>query len=119
VVGIEFRYFDGTQVLDVWDMVEKSCLPVAVEISLWIAPLDAAETSVAGRYDATGLANNAREYRQTVYLPMSQLSNAAGQAASGAGGSSSQTGTGSETGGPSSGSSTSGGSSFGGSQSGL
>ena len=69
VVHIEFRYFDGTQVLDVWDMVEKNCLPVAIEISLWIAPLDAAETPVAGQYDATGLANNAREYRQTVYLP--------------------------------------------------
>jgi uncharacterized membrane protein YgcG len=119
VVGIEFRYFDGTQVLDVWDMVEKSCLPAAIEISVWIAPLDAAETSTAGRYDATGLANNAREYRQTVYLPMSQLSNAAGQASSGASGGSSQSGSGAGTGGSTSGSSTTGGSSFGGSQSGL
>jgi hypothetical protein len=92
VVNIEFRYFDGTQVLDVWDMVEKNCLPVAIEISLWIAPLDAENTSVAGRYDATGLANNAREYRQTVYLPMSQLSQAGAQGMAGAGGSTSQMG---------------------------
>ena len=96
VVGIQFRYFDGTQVLDVWDMVEKNCLPVAIEISLWIAPLDAAETSVAGQYDATGLANNAREYRQTVYLPMSQLSSSAAQGMAGAGGASSQSGLGRE-----------------------
>jgi uncharacterized membrane protein YgcG len=120
VVHIEFRYFDGMQVLDVWDMVEKNCLPVAIEVSLWIAPLDAAETSVAGRYDATGLANNAREYRQTVYLPMSQLSQSAAQGMGGASGASSQSGSGSETGsGSSSGSSSSGGSSFGGSQSGF
>jgi hypothetical protein len=105
VVGIQFRYFDGTQVLDVWDMVENNCLPAAVEISLWIAPLDAAETPVAGQYDATGLANNAREYRQTVYLPMSQLSSAAAGMA-GTGGASQSTsgsGTGSSTGSSSSG----------------
>jgi uncharacterized membrane protein YgcG len=118
VVHIEFRYFDGMQVLDVWDMVEKNCLPVAIEISLWIAPLDAENTSAAGRYDATGLANNAREYRQTVYLPMSQLSQAGAQGMAGAGGSTSQMGTGSGTGtGSSTGSSSAVGSSFGGSQS--
>ena len=120
VVHIEFRYFDGMQVLDVWDMLEKNCLPVAIEVSLWIAPLDAAETSVAGRYDATGLANNAHEYRQTVYLPMSQISSSASQGMGGTGGTSSQSGSGSGMGsGSSSGSSNSGGSSFGGSQSGF
>jgi hypothetical protein len=91
---------------------------VAIEISLWIAPLDAENTSAAGRYDATGLANNAREYRQTVYLPMSQLSQAGAQGMAGAGGSTSRMGTGSGTGtGSSTGSSSAGGSSFGGSQS--
>jgi hypothetical protein len=112
VVHIEFRYFDGLQVLDVWDMVEQNCLPTAIEISLWIAPLDAEN----GRYDATGLANNAREYRQTVYLPMSQLSQAGAQGMAGTAGSTSQMGSGTGSG-SSTGSSSTGGSSFGGSQS--
>jgi hypothetical protein len=119
VVHIEFRYFDGVQVTDMWDMLEKNCLPVAIEVSLWIAPIDA-ESGAADRFSTTSLANNAREYRQTVFIPMSELSGSGGQAAAGTSGTSSQTGSGSSSGsGGSSGSSSSGGSSFGGSQSGF
>jgi hypothetical protein len=119
VVHIEFRYFDGIQVTDMWDMLEKNCLPVAIEVSLWIAPVDTA-SGVADRFSTTGLPNNAREYRQTVYIPMSELSGSGGQTTGGSSGSSSQSGSGSSSGtGSSTGSSSSGGSSFGGSQSGF
>jgi uncharacterized membrane protein YgcG len=119
VVHIEFRYFDGTQVTEFWEMLEKNCLPVAVEVSLWLAPLDAEDTSVAGRFDSTNLANTAREYRQTIFLPMSALSSSGGQSMSGMSGSSSQSGSASGSGSGGSSGSASGGSSFGGSQSGF
>ena len=75
VVHIEFRYFDGTQVADVWDMVERNSLPLAIEVRLWIAPTGS--DLMAGSYDPTSLANNTREYRQTVFLPMAQVANSA------------------------------------------
>jgi uncharacterized membrane protein YgcG len=116
VVHIEFRYFDGLQVTDYWDMREKNALPVAIEVRLWIAPSGADGAAISGRYDPLTLANTAREYRQTVYLPMSQLANSAAMASmSGAGGmngSSSQSGSGTGTSGTT-GSSATGGSSFG------
>jgi hypothetical protein len=107
VVNLEFRYFDGSQVVEYWDMTERQCLPIAVDVRLWIAP---AATASSGQLNLTSLTNTARMYQQTVYLPMSALSSAgAAGGMSGSGGSSSQSGTGS---GMSSGSSTSGGSSM-------
>jgi uncharacterized membrane protein YgcG len=113
VAHIEFTYFDGAQLVEYWDMRERNTLPVAVLVRLWIAPADASGTRDVGQYTAASLANNAREYRQTVYLPMSQVggSGAAG-GMSGTGGSSSGFGTSSGSG-SSSGSSSSGGSGFG------
>ena len=115
VVRIEFRYFDGAQISDVWEMLERNSLPVAIEVRLWIVPAaEAAESHVAGLYNVGNLPKTAREYRQTVYLPMSELSNSA---TGGTGGSSGVGGasSGSSSSGSSSGSSSSGGS---GSQSG-
>jgi hypothetical protein len=109
VVRIEFRYFDGAQIAEVWEMLERNSLPVAVEVRLWIAPAsEAADINMAGAYNVVNLATTAREYRQTVYLPASQLTNAAMGAAGGAAGMA-----GSSTGGASSGGSSSGGSSSG------
>ncbi|HJQ79484.1 MAG TPA: hypothetical protein VJ828_05990, partial [Lacipirellulaceae bacterium] len=106
VVRIEFRYFDGAQIADVWEMVERNSLPVAIEVRLWIAPAsEAASINMAGSYNVVNLATTAREYRQTVYLPMAQLASSAMGGMGGASG----------MGGSSSGGATSGGSSSGGS----
>ncbi|HEX2477085.1 MAG TPA: hypothetical protein VHK01_20185 [Lacipirellulaceae bacterium] len=89
VVHIEFRYFDGTQITDVWEMLERNSLPVAIEIRLWIVPAtEAAQANVATLYNAGSLPKTAREYRQTVYLPMSELANSAMGGMSGSSGSS-------------------------------
>jgi hypothetical protein len=76
VVRIEFRYFDGAQISEVWEMLERNSLPVAVEVRLWIAPAsEAANIQMAGAYNVVNMASTAREYRRTVYLPMAQLAN--------------------------------------------
>jgi hypothetical protein len=109
VVHIEFRYFDGAQIADVWDMLERNSLPVAIEVRLWIVPAaEAAQATVATLYNAGSLPKTAREYRQTVYLPMSELANSATGSMGGASGMS-----GASSGGASSGGSASGGSSAG------
>jgi len=38
VVGVEFRYFDGTQWLTSWDSIEQKRLPTAVEVIVAIQP---------------------------------------------------------------------------------
>jgi hypothetical protein len=114
VVRIEFRYFDGAQTTEVWEMLERNSLPLAIEVRLWIAPAsEAANINMAGSYNVVNLATTAREYRQTVFLPMAQLANSSmgGMgASSGMGGSSSG---GASAGGSSSGSSGGSGSQFG------
>jgi hypothetical protein len=89
VVHIEFRYFDGTQVVDIWDMQERNCLPMAVEIRLWLAPVG--EDASVTQYSSANLAN-ANQYRQTVYLPMSQVASSKSSGMSGSGGASGMSG---------------------------
>jgi hypothetical protein len=114
VVHIEFRYFDGTQVVEYWDMRERSALPVGVEVKLWIAPAtDESGANSASSFNPASLANTARLYQQTVYLPMSQVGGSGAGGMGGGGGMSTGSGTGSGSGMSTSGSSTSGGSSFG------
>jgi hypothetical protein len=110
VVHIEFRYFDGTQVVEYWDMRERNALPVAIEIKLWIAPITEADAEAPNRFNPTNPANNAHQYVQTVFLPMSQVASSGAGGMGEAGGMSAGAGAGSGT--SSSGSSTSGGSSF-------
>jgi hypothetical protein len=87
VVNLQFRYFSGQEVTELWDMQETRALPVAVEIAIWlVSPNDPNAVTEIG-YDLTSLPENAREYRQTVFLPMAELSQSA--AGSGAGSSSS------------------------------
>jgi prepilin-type N-terminal cleavage/methylation domain-containing protein len=123
VVNLQFRYFSGEEVTDVWDMQEERVLPVAVEVTIsLVSPNDpaAADGTV---YDMASLPANAREYRQTVFLPMAELSQSAasggmaGGSSSGMGSSSSSTtGSGTGSGSSMSSSSTTGGSGFGTSQ---
>jgi hypothetical protein len=42
VVGLEFRYFDGTEWFFEWDTQLEGGLPIAVEIAIWVQSPDAA-----------------------------------------------------------------------------
>jgi prepilin-type N-terminal cleavage/methylation domain-containing protein len=94
VVQIQFRYFDGSQLVDEWDMRTMNKLPVAIEVCIWVRP-EAADSAAA--YSSTGVVSGAHVYRQVVNLPMSRLSEAnamsAASAATDASGTSSSTGT--------------------------
>jgi hypothetical protein len=74
VVHVEFRYFDGQRILEVWDMREKDALPLAIEVRIWLLSPDTTVASDASTYDRANLMASAREYRQTVYPPMSTVS---------------------------------------------
>ncbi len=103
---MEIRYFDGEKIVDVWDMVEQKSLPIAIEVCIWLVTPEELSTARTTVYDMSSLLANAREYRQTVSLPMAELSRAG--AMGGAGGLSISGGASSSAGG-----STSGASSFG------
>jgi hypothetical protein len=64
VTQIQFRFYDGSQLADTWDMKELKVLPVAVEVAVWIK----------STRDETG---TGRMYRQIVSLPMAAVSAAA------------------------------------------
>lgn len=73
VAHIEFRYFDGTQVIDYWDMKEKGILPPSIEVRIWIWPANA-DATAANPGDLTSIMANCHEYRQIVFVPTSALS---------------------------------------------
>jgi type II secretory pathway pseudopilin PulG len=73
VVHLEFRYFDGEGLLEVWEMQEAQSLPIAVEVRLWIATAEAPGGEQLAPYDTASLIRNARQYRQWVFLPMSSV----------------------------------------------
>ena len=77
VVHIQFLYFDGTQITDIWNMLERNALPLAIEVRIWIAPTGSDVAAKAGMLDAATLSNNTRQYSQTVYLPMAEVANSA------------------------------------------
>jgi hypothetical protein len=99
VVQLEFRYFDGRQVVDMWDMNEMKLLPIAIEVRIWLAPPDENRSRGASQYDVASLADWAREYRQIIYLPMSESSsaNAAGAMGGASSGSASDSSSSSES----------------------
>ncbi|TWT96948.1 hypothetical protein Pla108_27250 [Botrimarina colliarenosi] len=64
VRGVQFRYFDGDQLLEVWDMADQETLPTAVEVRIELAPADAADaTNSNAERQATKI------YRRVVRLP--------------------------------------------------
>jgi len=95
VVHLEFRYYDGEQIVDVWDMREAEALPRAIEVRIWLATSNANQTAGSSTYSGTSLSEFAREYRQTVFLPMSDLT--AGEGAAGDSSSDSSTDSSSES----------------------
>jgi hypothetical protein len=99
VLQIQFRYYDGEQIVDTWDMAEEQALPLAVEVTIWLAPANKAGD---GTYDPQALLSMAREYRQTVFLPMAELSQSGASGAASGASASSSTGTSSSSAGSSS-----------------
>jgi len=76
VVRVEFRYFNGTDIADTWDMKELKTLPTAVEVCIWLRSPNATNEPVTTNYDTATLADTTHEYRQVVYVPMAQVANA-------------------------------------------
>lgn len=113
VVHVEFRYFDGADVLDQWDMEEMGGLPLAIEVRIRIASADAPAAQTAMQYGVANLAGT-DEYRQTVYLPLSALATGTAGSSSSASDSSTSSSSSDSSGSGSSGSSNSGGSNGGG-----
>jgi hypothetical protein len=79
VVQLSFRYYDGSQVTNDWDMEEQKKLPLAVEVRLWLTSPNVESMSIVSPTDPTMLAANVREYRQTVYLPMAATTEASAE----------------------------------------
>ena len=77
VVRVEFRFYDGSNIADTWDMNELKTLPVAVEVCIWLRSPNATNEPVMTNYDTATLADTTHEYRQVVYVPMAQVANAA------------------------------------------
>lgn len=84
VTQIQFKYYDGTQLTDTWDMKQLKKLPMAIEVIVWI------------RDTRDGVADpmaSSRVYRQVVNLPMALASAANSAAESSAAGTSSTSAT--------------------------
>jgi prepilin-type N-terminal cleavage/methylation domain-containing protein len=77
VADIEFRYFDGTELLEEWDSSVRGGLPVAVEITLYIIPArhrndpgwTSLRTTLQGPLAST---QGVLVFRRLVYLPTAQ-----------------------------------------------
>jgi hypothetical protein len=82
VAQIQFRFFDGSQTLDEWDMLQTPQLPVAVEVCVWLK--SARANSNSAENSSTDTLNGTREYKQVVFLPNAALSAAANAAATSA-----------------------------------
>jgi hypothetical protein len=70
VTQIQFVYFDGTTVYDVWDMQERGGLPTAIEVRIWIAP-DPIEA------EASPIPLQPQMHSQTVAIPLAGTAPAA------------------------------------------
>jgi prepilin-type N-terminal cleavage/methylation domain-containing protein len=71
VVGIEFWYTDGSQWYEYWDSVEQQGLPVAIEVTLYIAQPQSSSRGLFGLGGGSDLQmlDNARTYKTVVHIP--------------------------------------------------
>jgi hypothetical protein len=95
VTALEFRYFDGATVFEAWEMQSMGVLPIGVEIRLWLADPQAMASPDAARGGTAARTENAREFRQMVFLPAARPPHAAATTATGT---TTGTGTGTSTG---------------------
>lgn len=81
VRAIQFRYWDGTQLLEIWDMAEQQALPAAVEVRIELAPIDATDAD-----NSSTARQQTHIYRRVVRIPAAadEAAATAGAAASGA-----------------------------------
>jgi Tfp pilus assembly protein PilV len=96
VRAIQFRYWNGTELVEIWDMAEQQVLPTAVEIRIELAPIDATDAD-----NSSTARQQTHIYRRVVRIPAAadEATATAGAAASGAStGSGTGTGTGGGTG---------------------
>jgi type II secretory pathway pseudopilin PulG len=70
VVHVQFRYFDGAEVSEYWDMRERNVLPAAVEVTIWLAKSTETGTQQSSAFSMSDLTSRAHQYQQTVYLPV-------------------------------------------------
>jgi hypothetical protein len=71
VTQIQFKYYDGSQLTDAWDMKELKKLPIAIEVCISLRSARAGSNADNTSADSV---NSSRVYRQVVYLPMAQQS---------------------------------------------
>jgi hypothetical protein len=71
VAQIQFRYYDGSQLTESWDMKLLNKLPIAIEVCIWMMPTRAAPDVTD--LSAANQLQSSRAYRQIVHLPMSQV----------------------------------------------
>ena len=71
VVAIEFWYTDGSQWYEYWDSVERQGLPVAIEVTLYIAQPQKSSRGMFGLLGGSDLQvlDSARTYKTVVYIP--------------------------------------------------
>lgn len=90
IVGVEFRYFDGTQWLTSWDSIEQNRLPSAVEIIVAVQPggeqflpqSSSAATANPTVSPSSGATTGPLMFRQIVKIPAARACAAAGSATS-------------------------------------
>lgn len=70
IAAIEFRYFNGIEEFDQWDMAELQALPRAVSIHVWVRPpiVDADDAASSAR--SSNSLVGTQEYSLTVALPI-------------------------------------------------
>ena len=76
VTQIQFVYFDGTTAVDTWNMQERSAMPTAIDVRIWIAR-DTEES------ESSDVPSEPRMYSQTIELPLAQAAKASASASSG------------------------------------
>jgi hypothetical protein len=68
VVGLQFRYFSGNEVVEAWDSKQVGSLPRAVEVRIWVVPSDS--EAAGARPLGSRLPPGTQEYFLTVDLPV-------------------------------------------------
>ncbi len=78
VQGLEFRYFDGTEWVETWDTTDRSGLPLAVLINLWLARPPKRSASM-GLWPGEGREQgDLQQFQLLVHLPAARATTSSG-----------------------------------------
>ncbi len=75
VTQIQFRYFDGTTAVESWNMQERSSMPTAIEVRIWLMSQALSEQQQSSSAASSRLSQT-RMYSQTIDLPLAQVAGA-------------------------------------------